>query len=616
MAVVFRARDLKHDRLVALKVLRPELASKVGRDRFLQEIKLAARLTHPHLLPVHDSGEAAGLLYFVMPCVEGESLRELLRAETQLSVEDSIEIARAVAAALDYAHRQGVVHRDIKPENIMMHDGVAMVADFGIGKALTAAGAENLTQPGTLIGTPAYVSPERIFGEQEVDGRCDIYSLGCVLYEMLTGRQLFTASSPQALFASRAAHPVPELDFPVAVPVHVRAAVRAALAESPDDRPATGAQFAEVLAAPASSAAELIPAHPPTRLSKSIAVLPFANMSADSENEYLSDGITEEIINALAQLTDLHVAARMSSFAFKGKTPDIREVGRKLNVTTVLEGSVRQAGTQLRVIAQLINVADGFHLWSQRYDREMDDVFAIQDEIAATIADRLKVTLAGRTDEPLVKPPTKNMEAYQLYLKGRHLWNRRTKEGLEQAVEYFQGAIELDPGYALAYAGLADANLLLGSYMYLPWEEAMSRVKVAAERALDLNPSLAEAHTSRGQVLRLELDWRGEEEAYRRAIELNPSYATAHHWYATLLAALGRSDEALREIRRAEELDPLSHAISVTVAVVLFVARDYDGALEQLGRALELEPNFGSTHAWLGIVYAQLGRYDLNERRS
>ena len=609
MALVFRAHDVKHDRQVALKVMRPELTSQVGRERFLREIKLAARLTHPHILPLYDSGEAAGLLYYVMPFIEGASLGERLRAEKQLSVEDSLEIARAVAAALDYAHRQDIVHRDIKPENIMIHDGVAMVTDFGIGKALSAAGADNLTQPGTAIGTPAYMSPEQIYGEADLDGRSDIYSLGCVLYQMLTGQQLFTGSTPRALLMHRATNPVPKLDFPDTVPSHVQAAVRSTLAEAPDDRPATGAQLAELLAsATQSMAAQRMT--PTTPSSKSIAVLPFANMSPDAEAEYFSDGITEEIINALAQLKDLHVAARMSSFAFKGKTPDVSEVGTKLNVATILEGSVRIAGNRLRVTAQLINVADGYHLWSERFDRNMDDVFAIQDEIATTIANRLEVTLAGGADEPLVKPPTGNREAYQLYLKGRHLWNRRTKEALEQAVEYFEQATKLDPEYALAYSGLADAYLLLGSYALMPREQADQRARVAAEKALELDETLAEAHTSRGQVLRRERDWQGEEREYLRAIELNPSYATAHQWYATLLVVLGRLDEALREIRRAEELDPLSHAISVTVGQVLAQAREYDAAIEQLHKTLELEPDFFSAYAWLAIVYLEQGKYE------
>ncbi len=612
MALVFRARDVKHDRDVALKILRPELTSKVGRERFLREIKLAARLTHPHILPLHDSGEAAGLLYFVMPFVEGVSLRDRLSEEPRLSVEEALEIARAVAAALDYAHRQQVVHRDIKPENIMILDGVAMVTDFGIGKALSVAGTERLTQTGSAIGTPAYMSPEQMYGEGELDGRSDIYSLGCMLYEMLTVQQLFTGPSPQALLARRATRPLPELDFPDAVPDHVQEAVRAALAEAPDDRPSTSAQLADWLITPMQSEAvrRAPPAPPPPKSEMSIAVLPFTNMSGDPGNEYFSDGITEEIINALAQLKDLRVAARTSAFAFKGETPDIGDVGAKLNVATVLEGSVRVAGTRLRVTAQLINVADGYHLWSERFDREMDDVFDIQDEIATTIANRLEVTIAGRTGELLVKPPTGNLEAYELYLKGRYMWNKRTKDGLEEAEKYFRQAIERHDGYALAYSGLADAYLLLGSYGHLTRQESHVKAKAAAEKAIELDETLAEAHTSRGQVLRSERDWLGEEREYLRAIALNPNYATAHQWYATLLAAFGRHEESVREIQRAQELDPLSHAICTAAGVVLIMARDYAGAIEQFEKALELEPGFLSAQGLREGALTAVGRYD------
>jgi serine/threonine-protein kinase len=596
MATVYRAQDLRHDRPVAVKVLHQELSATLGADRFLREIKIAARLNHPHILPVYDSGQAENLLYYVMP-VERESLRDRLQRDGVVPLESALRIAQDVLDALDYAHGEGVVHRDIKPENILLSRGHATVADFGIARAVRAAGGGRgqLTQTGIPIGTPAYMSPEQLEGAPDLDGRSDLYSLGCVLCEMLTGHW------PPALT---------DLGTPSdALPPGIAPVVRRALARAPADRFATGAEFAQALATRA-----LEPTAPTggqgASAVPSVAVLPFVNMSADPDNEYFSDGMTEEIINALAQVKDLRVAARTSSFSFKGKSHDVAAVGTKLNVATVLEGSVRKADTKLRITAQLINVADGYHLWSERYDREMDDVFAIQDEIATRIADRLKVKLVGGPDEPLVKPPTENLEAYQLYLKGRHLWNRRNKAGLEQAVEYFEQAIAEDSSFALAYSGLADAYLLLGSYGHLTRAESHSRAKAAAEQALALDETLAEAHTSRGQVLRSERDWRGEEEEYRRAIELNPSYATAHQWYATLLCALDRMDEALGEIRRAEELDPLSHAISVTVGVILLLARDYDGAIEQLHKTLELEPHFFSAHQVLGGAYALKGRYE------
>jgi serine/threonine-protein kinase len=613
MALVFRARDLKHDREVALKVLKPDLASQVGRERFLREIQMAARLTHPHILPLHDSGDTSGLLYYVMPYVSGPSLKDRAKKEGALPVDEAVDIARAVASALDYAHRQGVVHRDIKPANIMMNEGVAVITDFGIGKALSEAGERSaqLTQEGMLIGTPAYMSPEQTGQKRQIDGRSDIYSLGLVLHELLAGEPLFTGPTPIALLVKRASEPMPELLYPATVPDDVRSAILTALAESPDDRFATAAEFVTALigARRAWSDTFTPPATPASQEEGSIAVLPFINMSGDPENEYFSDGITEEIINSLTKLPDLRVAARTSSFAFKGENVDVKEAGRRLGVAAVLEGSVRQSADRLRVTAQLINVSDGYHLWSERWDREMDDVFAVQDEIAAAIADRLETSLAATAETP-AKRPTSDLFAYQLYLKGRHLWNHRDQASLEKAVEHFRQAIERDPDFALAYSGLADTYLLLGSYEIIERDEAYAKAKAAALRACELDDSLAEAHTSMGQVLRRERDWEGEEREYKRAIELNPSYATAHQWYSTLLAALGRMDEAVREVRRAEELDPLSHAILVTSATVLNLARDVDCALRQLKKAIELEPDFTSAVAYSGYVYAQRGLFD------
>ncbi len=612
MALVFRARDLKHDRQVALKVLRPELASQVGRERFLQEIRLAAQLSHPHILPLHDSGVAGGLLYYMMPYVEGETLRQRLDREGRLTLEEAVDITRSVAGALDFAHRQGVVHRDIKPENIMVHDGVAMVTDFGISKVLSEVGGEQLTQAGTAMGTPAYMSPEQIFGEDNIDGRSDVYSLALVVFELLTGNRLFTGSSARAILGRRAAYPEPGLEFPWDVPNTVRDAVRAALAESPETRLPTGGAFADALTgAWRQSDGVTTPSAVPTQAGpESIAVLPFTNMSGDAENDYFSDGITEEIINALTQLDGVRVAARTSSFALKDAGVDVKEAGSRLGVGTVLEGTVRQAGNRLRITAQLINSSDGYQVWSDRYDREMDDVFAVQDEIANAIAGHLQVALGTGPVRTLVKPSTDDLDAYQLYLKGRHLWNRRDQAGLEEAVEYFQQAVDRDPTFALAYSGLADAFLLLGSYGMLPRGEAHEKAKAAAESALELDDTLAEAHTSRGQVMRYELQWEEEERAYRRAIELNPSYATAHQWYATLLASLGRMKEALQEVRRAEELDPLSHAIGLTAAIILDLSRDVDGALRQLKKTLALEPDFRSAIAISPGIYAQRGLFD------
>jgi serine/threonine protein kinase len=393
MAVVFLAQDQKHHRKVAIKVLEPELAAALGRERFLREIETAAGLNHPHILPLHDSGEADGFLYYVIPYVEGESLRERLDRERQLALEDAIQIAREVADALSYAHGHNILHRDIKPGNILLSAGHALVCDFGIARAITATGGGQLTEVGALVGTLAYMSPEQIDGSQYIDGRADIYSLGCVLFEMLVGEPPFRGSTLTAVIMGQLSSPAPSPRlFRELVPEAVDAAARKAMASLPADRFSTAAQFAEALGTPRPS--EPTPAAVPDR---SIAVLPFKNQSSDPESEYFSDGIAEEIINALAQLPGLQVAARTSSFAFKGKGAEIAEVGAKLKVATVLDGSVRKAGNRVRITAQLVNVSDGYHLWSERYDNELDDVFAIQDHIARAIAQRFEVMLAGPT---------------------------------------------------------------------------------------------------------------------------------------------------------------------------------------------------------------------------
>jgi serine/threonine-protein kinase len=710
MGTVYLAQDLKHRRRVAVKTLRPELAATIIQARFLREIEIAAGLTHSHILPVHDSGEANGFLYFVMPYIEGETLRQRMARERQLAMGFALRIAREVAEALDYAHRRHLVHRDIKPENILLSDGHALVADFGIALAVSAAQGETLTRAGLAMGTPRYMSPEQARGKRDLDGRSDIFSLGCVLYEMLVGHTPEMWFDQQGVAEGRFRDTLPEHRAQLeALPVAVQRALVRALAKLPDDRFATAEQFAKALTPPprysvtqwsfmpeadegtkpvtiaterpaagrrsrlvrvgAAYAAVALPMLLVVQLVmpsmlpwavvviaavallgfaaatlrvwrlgalraavsrtlrldtdrtgtampvstdgsiRSIAVLPFADMSSARDQEYFSDGIAEELLNTLAKVDGLRVAARTSSFHFKGKNQDVRRIGKQLGVASILEGSVRKSDDRLRITAQLVNTADGFHLWSEAYDRQLADIFTVQEEIAGAIVDALRIRLPGGRKIALGKERAPDFEAHNLYLQGRYLWNKRTKVGLEEAVDRFQQAIERDLNYAPAYAGLADAYLLLGSYRHMPRTEALQDAKQAAERAIALDETLAEAHTSRGQVLRSMRNWDAEEQAYRRAIALNPSYATAHHWYATLLSSQGHSDEALREIRRAEELDPLSHAISVTVAVVLFLAGDYDAAMEQLQKALKLEPNFFSAYRVLAATYTQKGQY-------
>jgi TolB-like protein/Flp pilus assembly protein TadD len=562
MATVFLARDLKHDRLVALKVLHPELAASLGPERFLREIKVAARLNHPYIVPLHDSGRAGDLLYYVMPYVDGESLRHRLARERQLPVEDALQIARNVAAALDYAHRQGVVHRDIKPENVMLHEGEALVTDFGIAKAVSVAGAESLTQTGVAVGTPAYMSPEQAAGEAEPDGRSDIYSLGCVLYEMLAGAAPFTGPTAQAVMARRFTEtPPPIRAARPTVPEAVEQAVARALARVPADRFATAAQLAHALIVPSGttppgSAPTLSATQAPgAGAGKSIAVLPFVNMSADPENEYFTDGIAEEIINALTKVQALRVASRTSAFAFKGKSEDIGEIGRKLKVATVLEGSVRKAGNKLRVTAQLVNVADGYHLWSERYDRQLEDVFAIQDEIAENIVRALRVVLSDEEKRAIEQAPTTDIEAYDYYLRGRQFFHQFRRTGIQFARRMFERAMEADPGYARAYAGAADCC----SFLYMYWDASKANLEGAdsySSKALQLAPELAEAHASRGFAVSLSRRYDEARREFETAIRLNPKLYEAHYLYARACMQEGCLEEAVRHYEEASRVRP------------------------------------------------------------
>ena len=604
MAIVYLARDLRHDRNVALKVLNPEISAEIGAERFLREIKMAAGLTHPHILPVYDSGEADGLLFYVMPNMEGRSLRERLEAEKQMPLEESLRITREVATALDYAHRQRVIHRDIKPENILLHEGNAMVADFGIGKALSGmSGSNGVTQTGLAVGTPAYMSPEQSVGEREVDGRSDIYSLGCVLYEMLTGEVPFTGPNPQAIMTKRFVSPVPHVRAMRDVPEGIDQVVTRALAKAPVDRFATAAQFADALRP---AGAQRTPPDAPRSApaAKTIAVLPLANMSADPENEYFSDGMTEEIIGALSKVPGLQVASRTSCFAFKGKEVDIRQVGEKLGVASVLTGSVRKVGNRIRITAQLVNAESGYHLWSETYDRQLEDVFAIQDELSRAIVDALKLRL-GDSSEHLVAP-TKNLEAYNLYLKGRFFFYRFTQPGLKKSLELFQTVLLQEPGYARAYSGIADCWCELADDWVAP-DDAYPRAKTAATTALRLDPELVEAMTSIGKVLGwYEWDFAGAEHQLRRAVAVNPNYTEAHWSFGSVLPAVGLLGEAIGEMKKALTLDPLHPHHSRWLCRFLLYAKDYSAAIAQGEKTLELHSDY--FHAYLDIGTAHLAQ--------
>jgi serine/threonine-protein kinase len=638
MAVVFLAHELKHHRQVAIKVLRPELAQVLGPERFLREIEIAAGLTHPHILPLHDSGQADGLLYYVMPFIEGESLRDRLTREGQLSVEQALQITREVAGALSYAHTHGIVHRDIKPENILLSGGVALVADFGIAQAVSSASTDQLTSTGMSIGTPAYMSPEQAVGRAPIDGRADQYSLACTLYEMLAGVPPFTGPTQQAVLARHAVDPVPPLrTLRSTTSVSVEQTVVRALAKSPADRFPTVGAFQEALTRTGASSPvrrwvsrigllaagalavsagvySLVTRPAPLRrlgsdtASPSIAVLPFVNIGSDPNNEPISDGMAEELTTALAKIRGLNVAARTSAFSFKGKNLDVREIGRRLNVGHVLDGSVQRAGSRLRVSAQLINAADGYHLWSDEYEGDAQDIFAVQDEIVRAIVGVLQVKLAGPVDAVLVKRSTSSPEAHQLYLRGRYFFARRDSASLRKARDYFERAIQIDSSYALAWSGLSDAYSHTGVFGYVPYGDVYGKAKAAALRALALDSTRAEAHTSLAFiVLFYEWDWRTAGREFDRALALDPRYPDTHLFRGWYFVATNRMDDAVRELQSAVNLDPFSVVNNARLASVLFYAHRYNEAAGQSRRLIELDSTNVVGRVELGRVDVQLG---------
>jgi len=613
MATVYVAQDRRHAREVAIKVLRPDVAAAIGAERFLREIAIAARLTHPHVLPLIDSGQAAGSLYYVMPYVRGESLRQRLARERRLPLKDALRIARELGAGLDYAHREGFIHRDVKPENVLLADGHAVIADFGIARAICqSCDGQNVTEVGLTIGTPEYMSPEQAAGDRDLDGRSDLYSLACVIYETLAGEPPFAGASARAVMAQHLSEAPPPLrarrpDAPAAV----EQALARALAKDPADRFATVAQF--VAALEATDAPGAAPAL--VGKTRSLAVLPFVNGSADPENEYLCDGVTDELINALTKVEGLRIASRTSVFALKGKPQDIRAIGALLGVSAVLEGTVRKADDRLRITVQLAAADDGRTLWSERYDRRLDDVFAVHDEIARTIVSTLRTTFLADIADPTPRRYTDNVQAYSLYLKGRFCWNKRSQEGVREAIAYFEQAIDHDPAYTLAYSGLSDSYALQVDYRGVPVTEGYALARRYALQALELDDTLPEAHTSLAWVqFAYDWDWEAAERSYRRALELNPGYATGHHWYSFVLLVSGQAEQALVEAHTALELDPSSISIRRGLGWLYYYTRRYESAVYHLRRAIAMNPTSEDTYRILGLVLTQQGAYAEAER--
>ncbi len=611
MATVHLAEERKHRRKVAIKVLRQEFSASVGAERFLREIGIAARLSHPHIVPLIDSGESDGSLYYVSPYVAGGSLRDRLNREQKLPIDDALRIVHEVSAALDYAHRNGFVHRDVKPENILFADDHALLADFGIAHVRARNPEESLTLGGLALGTPEYMSPEQASGESDIGVPGDVYGLACVFYEMLAGDPPLKGMTARATMAKQVTErPRPLRALRPDAPPGFERVLEKALAKDPAQRYASVVEFCDAL-----DYARSEPNRPFALTTRTIAVLPFVNSSPDPDNEYLSDGITDELINALAKVEGLRVASRTSVFALKGKAQDVRAIGALLEASEVLEGTVRRSGDNLRITVQLTSTDDGRLMWSERYDRRLVDVFAIQDEIARTIVTTLRSTSFADLAPAAPNRHTENVQAYGLYLRGRYAWNKRTSEGVVEGIKYFEEAITLDPTYALAYTGLADSYSLHIDYRNVPVHEGHQKAKVYARKAIELDDTLAEAHASLAWSLFV-YDWAWEEAAreFRRAIELNPRYAPAHQWYAFMLASQGKFDEALLEAHTAQENDPSSVSVRRSLGYCYLYARKYEQAHYHLDRAIAMNPTAEESYRIQGLILTLQKQFPAAER--
>ena len=615
MATVFLARDERNDRPVALKILRTGADTAAGVERFEREIKLLARLQHPLILPLHDSGIAGDALYFVMPYVDGEALRDRMLRDGPLPIADALSIAIEVADALAYAHAQGVVHRDIKPENIMLWRGHAVVADFGIASIAHAASGDEdarLTRAGAWLGTPGYMSPEQAAGELGIGPASDQYSLALVLYEMLTGSPPFVGSLRSVLARQVTESPRPIVELRPDVTPTIAAALTRALTKKPEERWSSTASFAEALRGASDHAASIGPSPESADARLSLAVLPFSNIGGDSANDFFSDGMTDELIGALARVPRLRVVSRTSAFAFRGKDVALAEIGARLRVGFVLSGSVRRAGDRLRLSAHLSRVADDSLLWSETYERKVADVFEVQDDLSRRITGTVREALgtSGATTPARVHP-ARSVTAYDEYLQGRYHWNKRSTASLREGLAAFQRAIDADPTYAPAFAGLADSHALLASSNQELPAKAYPAARDAALKAIELDPSLAEGHASLGLVrLNYDWDWEGAEREFQKAIELNPSYSTARQWYSSYLSSMARFAEAIEAAQQAAAVDPFSITATVRVGIAYTFALDYEKAAAQLERAMAMEPGFLHAHSWLAHAYVGLGRYD------
>ena len=629
MGEVYRGRDPRLGREIAIKVLAKDASQDAeATGRLEREARAIAALSHPNIVAVYDVGHENGTFFLVTELLEGKTLRESIR-QSAMSWRRAVEIGAEVAEGLAAAHAKSIVHRDLKPENIFLTaDGRVKILDFGLAQTdpiLTQRDEASIpttkwfqTDPGTVIGTLGYMSPEQLRGEP-VDPSADLFSLGCILYEMVTAKRPFHRESGAATIAAILKDDLPTQDLEVAVPIEFQRIIEGCVEKIPSSRFQSARDLALTLRAIGSSASmpkdhllQNLTKRRSTRAKSidSIAVLPLANETNDANTEYLTDGITEGIINQLSQLPKLKVMARSTAFRYKHSNLDAQSIGRELRVRAVLTGRLKQLGDRLRINVELVDSFDGSQLWGETYNRELADLIALQEEMSHEIAEKLRLKLTGAEKKKLRKQSTKSSEAYQLYLKGRYHWNKRTEESLKRAIGFFREAIENDPSFANAYAGLADCFVTMTTNIPLPPQELMPKAKAAAMRALELDDGLAEGSAALGAVRWwFDWDWNGAEEAYRRAIELNPNYATAHDGYAMMLSARGRYDDAIAQITKAADLDPLSLIIAVHAGWPHYFARNYDAAIRCFRKALELDERFIPADGWLGMALGQQGRF-------
>lgn len=633
MGVVYKAEDMKLSRFVALKFLPEEFAHNAhALSRFQREAKAVAALNHPNICTIYEIDEADGRTFIAMELLEGQTLKNRIGGKA-LDIETVLDLGIQITDALDAAHSKGIIHRDIKSANIFVTTrGQAKLLDFGLAKMTSNPAVidvrasaleedEDVTSPGITVGTVAYMSPEQAQAK-ELDVRTDLFSFGVVLYQIATGKLPFQGASSN-LITDAIIHREPMLPREVKpdVPLLLQEVIRHALEKDRDLRYQHASDIRAELQRlrRETESGGTLTGHTTARRSRrvskvidSVAVLPFENVAGDLEHEYLSDGIAGNLINTLATIPKLRVIAQSTVSRYKGRVTDALAIGRELNVRAVVTGKMMQGGGSLRIGTELVDVATGEQLWGAQYNRRLGDIFAVQDDISNEISEKLRLRLSRSEKKCLTRRYTENAEAYRIYLKGRHHWNRWTEEGFYKAIECFQQAIEQDPNYALAYTGLADSYVLLGWNSYLAPRDAFPKSKAAAISALRLDPHLAEAHTSLAAVSWL-YDWQWEEaeKEFKYSLNLCPTYPTASHWYAESVMTMGRYEEALAKMKKSQELDPLSLIINVAAAWALYIGRRYDEAHEQLRRTIELDQNYPVTYWILGLVLRKMGRYDL-----